>query len=73
VAMLTIESARPSSDFAIVPFSVRSSRVDSAWAVPARAYRVALTADTLYKICSLPCLMPDSVSLRPGTKVTKRY
>jgi len=73
VAMLTMETRNATDRLTVVPFSARKSRADSSWAVLPRTYHVALTADSLYEICSMACLMPDSVLLRPGSKVTRRY
>ena len=73
LAMLTIESRNSTDRLTVVPFSARRPHADSSWAVLPRAYHVALTADSLYEICSFACLLPDSVVLKPGSRAIRRY
>jgi hypothetical protein len=73
-AMLTISSAKETDRFSVVPASLAKSVHDrSTWAVYPRTYRVALVSDSVYEICRIPCLLPDTAKLTPSAKVTKRY
>ena len=72
MATLTIAGARVGDEFSIVPLSMaRSVRDLTRWRIHARTYRVALVADSLYQLCRLPCVSPDTVKLTPATRVTK--
>lgn len=73
-ATLTISSNRLADRFSVVPVSVARSADDlSRWSVFPRTYQVALVPDTLYEICRIPCLMPDTVKLTPDGRASRRY
>ncbi len=73
-ATLTIVSARATDAFSVVPISIVSSVRDfSKWKVSPRTYNVALTADSLYEVCRLPCSSPDTITLTPSATVSRTF
>jgi hypothetical protein len=62
--------------FALIPNSVAvdlAPRDYPMWAIWPGDHQVLLVADTLYRICKLPCTKLDSVVLKPGSYVVKRF
>jgi hypothetical protein len=73
-AGLTIESASANDRFSVVPLSLVGGLASrEQWAVPRGAFRVALLQDSLYEVCRLACVAPDTVRLVPGGTALKRY
>jgi hypothetical protein len=72
MATLTVAGARARDEFSIVPLLLTRSVHDlTRWRLHARRYRVALVVDSLYQLCRLPCVSPDTVRLMPATGATK--
>ena len=73
-ARFTIISAKPTDAFTVIPLSRTPAMPDAAaWTVMAIPYNVVLSGDSLYQVCRLPCVSPDTVVLREGARLTKRY
>jgi hypothetical protein len=73
-ATLAVISARLTDHFSIVPLSIVDSVHDlSNWTVFTGVYKVALVSDSLYQVCRVPCVKPDTIELLPGTTVTRDY
>ena len=73
-ARLTIVSVSATDPFTVIPLSlVRSVKEGTKWKVMALPYNVALVGDSLYQICKVPCVSPDTVKLAPSGRATRRY
>jgi hypothetical protein len=73
-AKLDIVSAHPTDTFSMIPISIAPLVADrTGWVVHAQTYRVALVTDSLYELCRLPCVKPDTVKLKASDSVAKRY
>jgi hypothetical protein len=62
--------------FALIPNSVAADLAPkdyAMWEIRPGDHQVLLVADTLYRICRLPCTKLDSVVLTPGSYVVKRF
>jgi hypothetical protein len=62
--------------FALIPNSVAvdlAPKDYAMWEIRPGDHQVLLVADTLYRICRLPCTKLDSVVLTPGSYVVKRF
>jgi hypothetical protein len=73
LSRLTIQSGREADRFSVMPVAVGVVPDRQSWSVSAGTYRVALVPDSLYEICRLPCQRPDTLTLRPGATVTRRF
>lgn len=72
-SQLTILSHNSRERFSVVPLSIAATVRDLfMWAVDAGAYNVALVADSLYQVCRLPCVSPDTVRLPVSGSATVR-
>ncbi len=70
-AKLTVTSSRLADHFSIVPVSIAHSIHDlSKWTTFTGIYNVALVSDSLYRLCQVPCVTPDTIKLLPGASVT---
>jgi hypothetical protein len=68
-ATLELRPAPIGTRFSVVPLSRASGVRDSVlWTVPRGIHKVLLVADSLYEVCRMPCLVPDTVKLRPDTR-----
>ncbi len=73
-AKLTVTSSRLADHFSIVPVSIAHSIHDlSKWTTFTGIYNVALVSDSLYQLCQVPCVTPDTIKLLPGASVTRKY
>jgi hypothetical protein len=73
-ARLTIISPRITDHFSIVPISIAHSVRDlSKWTTFVGTYNVALVPDSLYQVCRVPCVTPDTIRLTPHARVRRRY
>ena len=75
-ARLTVESARRTDQFSLIPLSIAPAVHDrSHWKAFAfeRTYNVALVEDSLYEFCRVPCSRPDTLKLTPSGSVRRRY
>ena len=73
-ARLNIVSAHVTDSFTVVPARLGGATANrSHWRVFARPYNVALLTDTLYEVCRLPCLSPDTIVLKPAAHVIRKY
>lgn len=67
-ARLVVASSGQHTKFTIIPLSIADSAHDrSNWTAPARTYKVELLPDSLYEICRVPCVRPDTLKLLPFT------
>lgn len=74
VARLRVSSQDQYQKLSFAPASsFRTGAKESAWEIFPETYKVALVADSLYSLCSLPCAKPDRVHLRAGSSVEKKY
>jgi hypothetical protein len=72
-SMLTLESTRDADRFSVVPLSMGPVTDRSSWSVYPGTYRVALTSDSLYEVCRLPCAKADTVIMRAGSSLRRQY
>jgi hypothetical protein len=71
-ASLSLRSASSVDRVPVIPLSaIPLARDRTRWTVFSKTYRVALTHDSLYEVCGLPCSHPDTVKLLPASRVTK--
>lgn len=72
-ALLDLQSNYIGTRFSVVPLSRASAVRDRVrWTVPRGVHKVVLVADSLYEVCRIPCSLPDSVKLLPGTRASAR-
>jgi len=73
-ASLSLVIGNQGKRVSMVPVSIAGTISDrSSWAVRPRDYTVALVADSLYELCLLPCVKPDTVKLTPQSRVVRKY
>ena len=71
-AFLSLRSESSRNRVSIVPLSTLPRIRDRlVWSVIARGYHVALTRDSLYEVCRVPCSHPDTVKLAAGDRVER--
>jgi hypothetical protein len=64
------DRTRKLAKISIVPLSELREAIDrSAWQVMPGTYRVAMTRDSLYELCVLPCALSDTIKLKPRQAV----
>src|SRR3569833_593847 len=59
----------------LIPLSSVRPGIDRRkWAFPLGVnYRVALSKDSLFELCVLPCSRPDTIKLKDGSSIAKKY
>ena len=73
-ATLTLLSQKVTDRISVIPLAIPRIGLDrSKWTVFPRRYRVALSADSLYEVCKIPCSRPDTLKLTPSAHVSKRF
>jgi hypothetical protein len=73
-ASLSLVIGKQGKRVSVVPLSIAGTISDrSSWAVGPRDYIVALVADSLYELCLLPCVKPDTVKLTPRSRIVRKY
>ncbi len=75
-ARLVIPTPRPARavDFSVIPVSQLRPGLDrTAWKTPVGSHKVALTRDSLYEVCLLPCASPRTIKLKPNQTVVWTY
>jgi hypothetical protein len=75
-ARLVIPAPRPlrAVDFSVIPVSRLRPALDrTAWKTPFGSHKVALTRDSLYEVCLLPCTSPRTIKLKPNQTVVWKY
>jgi len=75
-ARLVIPAPRPprAVDFSVIPVSRLRPGLDrAAWKTPVGSHKVALTRDSLYEVCLLPCASPRTIKLKPNQTVVWKY
>jgi hypothetical protein len=75
-ARLVIPAPRPIRpvDFSVIPLSQLRPGLDrTAWKTPVGNHKVALTRDSLYEVCLLPCASPRTIKLKPNQTVVWTY
>jgi hypothetical protein len=75
-ARLVIPVPRPVRpiDFSVIPVSQLRPGLDrTAWKAPPGSHKVALTRDSLYEVCALPCTSPRTIKLKPDQTVVWTY
>lgn len=65
---------RRSLEISLVPLTLVVPGLDrAAWKTYFGSYKVALTGDSLYEICRLPCARPQIIKLKPNQVTTWKY
>jgi hypothetical protein len=75
-ARLVIPAPRPARaiDFSVIPASQLRPGLDrTAWKTPVGSHKVALTRDSLYEVCLLPCVSPRTIKLKPNQTAVWTY
>lgn len=73
-ASLSLAIGKQGKRVSVVPVSIAGTISDrSRWAVAPGDYTVALVADSLYELCLLPCVKPDTVKLTLQSRVVRKY
>lgn len=75
-ARLVIPSPGPRryAEISVIPLSqVRAGLDRTAWKTYPGSHKVALTRDSLYEVCLLPCVVPRTIKLRPNQAVSWKY
>ena len=71
---LSPDRTRKLAQISIVPLSQLRDGVDrSAWKVMPGTYKIAMTRDSLYELCVLPCVSPDTIKLKQRQAVRWAY
>lgn len=72
--VLTARNPRVTTEFSVIPASQLRPGVDrTAWKTVPGRHKVALTRDSLYEVCVLPCTAPKTIKLLPNQVVLWRY
>jgi hypothetical protein len=62
------------AEFSVIPLSqIRRGLDRQAWKTYPGSHKVALTRDTLYEVCLLPCVSPRTVKLKPNQELSLKY
>lgn len=71
---LSPDRTRKFAEISVVPLSELHAGIDrSAWKVTPGTYKVVMTQDSLYEVCVLPCVSPDTVTLKTRQAVRWVY
>jgi hypothetical protein len=71
---LSADRTRKFAETSLVPVSELHEGIDrSAWKVTPGTYKVAMTRDSLYEVCVLPCVSPDTIKLKPNQAMRWAY
>lgn len=66
--------ARKYLEISVIPVSqVRPGLDRTAWKTYPGSHKVALTRDSLYEVCVLPCVLPQTITLRPNQVVSWKH
>jgi hypothetical protein len=73
-ATLILNSQRATDRYAIVPASLAQRATNlGPWTVAAGTHKIALVKDSLYELCIMPCVRPDTVRITQSTLTTVRF
>jgi hypothetical protein len=72
-ARLIVSGPGDHDEFSIMPLSDARDHASNrnAWKYYVGSFEIALTADSLYEFCSVPCRVPDTIKLKPGYRVQR--
>jgi hypothetical protein len=72
--MLPSSGQRAATEFSVIPSSQLGQPNDrSEWKVFAGQHKIALTRDSLYEVCLLPCASPHVLKIKPNQSVSWTY
>jgi hypothetical protein len=72
--ILSARNPRVVTEFSVIPMSQLRPGLDrTAWKTVPGRHKIALTRDSLYEVCVLPCVRPKTIRLRPNQTVSWSY
>ena len=72
--VVPLRNPRITTEISVIPLSrVRPGLDRTAWKTYPGSHKVMLTRDSLYEVCLLPCVSPQTIKLRPNQAVSWKY
>jgi hypothetical protein len=74
-ASLDVRSKSESDEFSLIPLrALRNRTIDrGAWMNYVGEYKIAITSDPAYEFCRVPCVAPDTIELRHGSRLVRTF
>jgi hypothetical protein len=72
--VIPLRNPRITTEISVIPLSqIRPGLDRTAWKTYPGSHKVMLTRDSLYEVCLLPCVSPQTIKLRPNEAASWKY